>query len=504
MLQRGAIWVALVLVCAGPGWGQFKDPSGDFLRTNPKFVAAFRDAVAPAAASTVRVQCDGKDTALGVIVGPDGWILTKANDLKGEITCKLKNGQVLEAEVAGLHQAHDLALLKVAARRLPAVVFSDSASALVGDWVACVGQGRDPTAFGVVSVATRNIPPNGEPPVFAPNAGYLGVGLEAGKDGVRITQVMPKTAADRVGLKAGDIIITVSGQAVRQPQEMIETMKKYKNGDQVTLKVRRGEKDMDVTAKLGPRPKSRGEIQNQMGSTLSSRRHGYPTVLQFDGMIRPTDCGGPLVNLDGQVIGLTISRAGRTENWAVPAEVIRPLLVDMILGEYPAASVPGYVTPKVRAAVNDLLRLMQRRLALMNEVARWKWSAKVSPADADREHDFLAKIQAQGKSLGLPPEVTRAFFAAQLEAGKRVQEQFVQQWKQAGRGPFPNVPDLKTNLRPQIDAVSQDMLAPLATLQAHLANPVVQKQLREGAETALTGAWITASVRESALKPLVK
>src|SRR4051794_19983864 len=66
---------------------------GDFFRTNPKFVESFRDVVSKPSASTVRILCDGKDAALGMVVGADGWILTKANDLRGNVTVKLRSGK---------------------------------------------------------------------------------------------------------------------------------------------------------------------------------------------------------------------------------------------------------------------------------------------------------------------------------------------------------------------------------------------------------------------------
>src|ERR1700730_60308 len=89
-----------------------------YLRTNAKFVEAFREVVAKPSASTVRVVCDGQDTALGMVVGADGWILTKANDLKGNVACKLKDGRTFEAMIVGVHKEHDLAMPKIDALKL--------------------------------------------------------------------------------------------------------------------------------------------------------------------------------------------------------------------------------------------------------------------------------------------------------------------------------------------------------------------------------------------------
>ena len=65
---------------------------------------------------------------------------------------------------------------------------------------------------------------------------------------------------------------------------------------------------------------------NQMGNTLSRRRDGFDAVFQHDATIEPEQCGGPLVDLDGRLIGINIARAGRVESYALPlAEVVAAL-----------------------------------------------------------------------------------------------------------------------------------------------------------------------------------
>src|SRR6266704_146313 len=177
-------------VLPAPSQAQFtRDP---YLRTNPTFLKSFREVVAKPSESTVRVQVDGKDAALGMIVGPDGWILTKANDLKGEISVKLRDGKSYEAHWVGVQKDHDVALLKIEATGLKPVEFTDSKKVGVGNWVACAGVGEDPVAIGIVSVATRIIPKGkmGFAPVAdLSKSGYLGVQLEQGDGRPRITSV---------------------------------------------------------------------------------------------------------------------------------------------------------------------------------------------------------------------------------------------------------------------------------------------------------------------------
>src|SRR6516164_6386010 len=79
-------------------------------RDNPKVVQLFRPVVAPVTTSTVRVVCDGKNAALGTVVGADGWIITKASELKGKVVCKFKDGKELPATVVGVHEPFDLAM----------------------------------------------------------------------------------------------------------------------------------------------------------------------------------------------------------------------------------------------------------------------------------------------------------------------------------------------------------------------------------------------------------
>src|SRR5207253_1169195 len=97
------------------------------------------------------------------------------------------------------------------------------------------------------------------------------------------------------------------------------------------IRVKRGDQEMELKAKLDRQPSGgrggrggRGDFQNRMGSILSDRRNGFPTILHHDAVLRPSDCGGPLVGLDGKVVGINIARAGRTESYAAPAEAVIP------------------------------------------------------------------------------------------------------------------------------------------------------------------------------------
>jgi serine protease Do len=75
------------------------------------------------------------------------------------------------------------------------------------------------------------------------------------------------------------------------------------------------------------------DVQNRMGGDLSKRRSGFPVFLQHDTILKPKDCGGPVVDLDGKAIGINIARAGRTDTLALPSEAIQPLLAELKSGK---------------------------------------------------------------------------------------------------------------------------------------------------------------------------
>ncbi|HYW79589.1 MAG TPA: trypsin-like peptidase domain-containing protein, partial [Thermoguttaceae bacterium] len=120
--------------------------------------AAFREVIAEAARCAVRIRCNGSDVALGTIVGPDGWILTKASELKGTITCRLRDDRQFEAQFVGVLPGFDLAMLKIEQTDLPAIEFAKQDPA-VGQWVASLTVADVPVAIGVVSVPRRKIAP---------------------------------------------------------------------------------------------------------------------------------------------------------------------------------------------------------------------------------------------------------------------------------------------------------------------------------------------------------
>jgi S1-C subfamily serine protease len=201
-----------LLACAGtaPAQSTFSDTG------KKKLPRLFAEVISGAADSTVRVRADGKDAALGTIVSPDGYILTKGSEVRGEIAVVLRDGSAYDAEQVGYDRASDLALLKIDAGRLKPAAFAAVKAAEVGNWVAAVGIESEPIAVGVVSAGARKL--YGEQAFIENgNKGYFGINLGDPVDqaGVLVIKVEPGAAAAKAGLKAHDIIFEVDNRRSR-------------------------------------------------------------------------------------------------------------------------------------------------------------------------------------------------------------------------------------------------------------------------------------------------
>lgn len=287
---------------------------------------AFREVISVPAKSTVQIFGDGYRTSLGAIVRPDGYIVTKASELKGKVECQLPSeSQPREAKVVARDQTTDLAVLKIDAQNLPVVSWSSEDSPTVGSWLATPGPvSKDPLSLGVVSVAARKLPPNGA----------LGVRLGGDDTFARIDAVVPGMAAEKAGLRRGDIIRKMDGEDIKGTPQLQQAIRDHHPGDRVTFVVERDGRLQTLEATLGSLGElmhdERSDFQNSLGGKLSERRTGFPLAIQHDSFLRPNECGGPVVDVDGKAVGLNIARAGRVESYALPASVVRET-VDRLL-----------------------------------------------------------------------------------------------------------------------------------------------------------------------------
>jgi chorismate mutase-like protein len=153
-----------------------------------------------------------------------------------------------------------------------------------------------------------------------------------------------------------------------------------------------------------------------------------------------------------------------------------------------------YPWPLGPTAAQALATLVDERLLLMPDVARYKWNRKQAIEDPPRERALLDAIREQAPRYGLDPARAAAFFAAQIEASKLLQRELFFAWQANGQGDFAVVKDLAAEIRPRLDALNPQLLAALAAVDG----TVDRQSFGPLASTALSAAAVQA-----ALEPLL-
>ncbi|MDF1810698.1 MAG: trypsin-like peptidase domain-containing protein [Verrucomicrobiales bacterium] len=268
--------------------------------------------------------------SLCTVLTGDGYAITKASEIDTQNNQKLgvliAKGQLVPAKVIKTYQKHDLALIKIQKQNGLKTVKMDNYRDLdPGSMIAAPGTGPDPVAIGLVSVLPRSL--TGE------NKGFLGIGTAHHDKGVEVTMVIKEASAGIAGIRRGDVIMKIDDAVCDTPEKLIRLISSKTPGTNIILQLIRNGRGTSVKVKLGNRadlddgrPDPNGRM-NRMGTNVNKLSSGFPRITQTDLPILPQHCGGPVVDLDGNVIGINIARAGRIKSYMIPADEINRLVV---------------------------------------------------------------------------------------------------------------------------------------------------------------------------------
>jgi serine protease Do len=201
-----------------------------------------------------------KDTSVNHLRGYDEIIIKRKSDKDAKVTIEIKkNGEVLiDGKPASDYQDDDISVRKRKIKVMDGRTFSFAGPD--GDLVAPMmppepGEPDEMRIYGAPSPfrngggAWNYEGKKGR----AANQAFLGVSSEKipDGDGVVIKDISDSSAAEKAGLKKGDIIVKVNEINVDNPQELSEAIHKYKPEDKVTITFYRDKKKQQVTAVLG-------------------------------------------------------------------------------------------------------------------------------------------------------------------------------------------------------------------------------------------------------------
>ena len=309
-------------------WWRGRYPSATRVGKNHDLVKqAFRGSIKDANEATARFYQDTKLIALGTIVDPHGYVLTKASEVDGEIICRVAGGKQYPATIVGIDEACDLAMYKIDAKGLHAAKFAQSTPKIGAMLAATGGINSDPVAIGVVSVAPREI---------EQQSGMLGIFIDDASTGPVVRQVFPNTGAEQAGIVVDDIVAEIDGDSLETREDLRDRIQKMRPGARVRLKILRDGKDLSIVATLGRRDDTWMSedmvFQEDITGPLSQRRSGFPLAIQHDCVLRPNQCGGPLVDLDGNIVGINIARADRVSSLALTASYVKQRIEELKSG----------------------------------------------------------------------------------------------------------------------------------------------------------------------------
>lgn len=354
-----------------------------------EFNKALEPIVADAAKSTVTIW--GRDSgqprklAYGTVVADGTSILTKWSEIAGfaeTLYIVGRDGAGAKAEVAGVFTDEDLALLTIGAEAVESENITPAnfhvSDLSLGRFLVAVRPDGKPGAFGVVGVLERNLRET--------DKAHLGImaDFQYRGEGVRIANVQPEYGAAEAGLRSGDVILRVNDREISGLQELKNALSGKSPGDKVTLRIESAGKERNVEVLLSNRPVlgqfagGRLNAMERMGGELNGIRDSFSRVVQSDMKIKSDQIGGPVVDLEGRVVGITMARADRTRTYIMGSEAVEELLKSK------ADTV---------AEARTKTELLKKELAEQNRAMLPEMRRQAKPRDLPRTRRHLSDIE---------------------------------------------------------------------------------------------------------------
>ena len=290
-------------------------------RLNGKSIQnAFGKAKDISLASSVRLLRNQKLIALGGIIHPSGYIVTKASTCVGAREAETFDGKKYSLKIKKRYEESDLAIYQLISEKnsFPSLNWDLEKNATEGTWVIAAHSSLNEIRVGVKSGNSRKIEREG---------GVMGVLLVSDKSkvkGVKVSEVVPQAAAYRAGLLQDDIITHVDERRVKTQDSLIKIVGKKDPGDVVKITLVRKSEIKKFVVTLGHRSVTFDLFNRnlQMSGPVSKRKDNFSMILQHDLPLPREAMGGPLFNSYGQCIGINIARVDRVTMYALPANEI--------------------------------------------------------------------------------------------------------------------------------------------------------------------------------------
>ncbi len=296
-------------------------------QANELFQAA-KPAIAKSSKSTVTLYSGAKRLCLGTVIN-GRTIVSKASELTtayGELVAVDINGEERRLTSPRVSNSYDLAFFQYEGSDLPELDLSQAKKATAGEMLFLSEPSDNVLAMGVVSVTPRSL--------RAEDRGFLGIMMDErySGQGVMVSDVTPNSPAYAAGLRAGSIILKIGDREINGMKEAKTILQRLKPGDKVSMVYDYNGKQSDTEAILAAsqppemQKNDRTLMMQQMGARLSNVRDEFPNVIQSDMQLEPENCGGPVTNLSGDLVGIVIARSSRIQTFIIPGSIVLELV----------------------------------------------------------------------------------------------------------------------------------------------------------------------------------
>ena len=299
-----------------------------FERQDLQHLAGLDSVVAQLVPSVVAIMSDDRQIALGTVVDQNGYIVTKASEVNERKYLKVVTSDAKDhaAKVVFENDENDIAILKVESTLKP-IVWEPVGEKLPGQFVLLPAPNGKVYSMGTYSVSPRTTQTGKQ--------ARLGVDPDETTGGVMVSDIRRGTSAHRAGLIDGDVITSIDGDLIRDVTQLVNAIRKNGPGDTIRIEYLRNGVANQTKAVLdsfdisGEQAK-RYKMMSRLGAIPSRRADNFPSVFQHDAPLFPEQCGGPVVDLDGKIIGINIARNGRAATYAIPLENVQRLVQEFL------------------------------------------------------------------------------------------------------------------------------------------------------------------------------
>jgi len=277
--------------------------------------------------SVIAVMSKQRQIALGTVVDENGYIVTKASEVNSRknLSVVTSDAREYKAELVFENETNDIAILKIDATLQP--IDWKVTEGSVGQFIVLPAPNGKAFSMGTYSVITRTTQTGKQ--------ARLGVNPDDAPGGVSISEIIPNTSAFNAGLLDGDIITRIDGEAIVDVDKLVNVIRQNAPGDTIKIEYLRNGVAGKTSAVLdsfdlsGERAK-RYKMMSRLGAIPSRRADNFPAVFQHDAPLFPEQCGGPVVDLKGNVIGINIARNGRAATYAIPLENVQQIIREFL------------------------------------------------------------------------------------------------------------------------------------------------------------------------------